>query len=155
MSPRSSPWRICLVISHPNIPRLSAEIETLQGISSQNLGSDQTAQIQETLSAHENELATYDALLAKLNATKDGPAASSSRISQLQRRIAANRHGLVVNENVKTAVNVVTGLFGRHVDVETNEDRQEAIDRDQAEIARLQADQAGIEFRQQHGPARF
>ena len=125
----------------PDHDRLSMELKNLRSLSTQDLDTDQASKIQEAQAAHQNELTTYDSLLEKLNEAKQGTGPSSARIAQLERRIGENRRQIAVGDNVNTAVNAVTGLFGQHVHVETTADREAAIERDQAEIARLQAAQ--------------
>lgn len=136
----------------PDHTRLSAQISAFKNFDQQDLGVDEAADFQTMQAKVQNELATYDQLLAKLNKLKGDPAGRANRIASLQNEIARDERKIAEGDGVNQAVNAVTGIFGAHVRVDTVGQRRQEIARDQAEIAQLQqtsqASQADIDAAQ-------
>ncbi len=84
-----------------------------------------------------NEYNTYNDLLSKLNRARNGPAALSNRIQELQDEIAGNQHKLSHGDGVGGAFNAVTSFFG----ATTNADRRAMISHEQAELDQDLAEQ--------------
>ena len=123
----------------PDHDRLSERLAAYRDFDQQDLGPDQAAEFQALQAKIQNELDTYDRLLAQLNQAKEGPAAMNSRIEHLQNQIAEDQRRIASAQNVNSTVNSITGFFHQRVTVVDVSAKQDEIARDQAEINQDQA----------------
>ena len=127
----------------PDHNRLSAELAAFKGISKQDIDANDAVKLQQVQSHLQRELATYDDLLAKVNAAK-GTTNYDAKIRKLESNMAYHRQQLQLpfNDGVNTAWNSAASLFGgSRRRVESPDDHRQAIQKDQDAIAQLQREQ--------------
>jgi serine/threonine protein kinase len=124
----------------PDHDRLGARVTEYKDFSTQYLGSEESGEFQDMQGRLVNEYNTFNDLLAKLNRAKNGPAALTKRIGDLQDAIAENQREINHSGGgVGGALNAVASFFGSHPT--TNADRRAAIAHEQTELDQDLAEQ--------------